>query len=269
MPKSRPPARPEAKTPAAGGKRRAIFPAPDTRGPKVVVGALWAVAAIGALTVGQVPFALVMAAVAGAAAGQAAWSWRHASPPREPVAPVALTAATVAVLGAAVGPLGVIVTSVLAVVGGAAWAWAASGGKLWDVALTLLCAAVPAGAVVGPVLLRGSSLEVPFILMAYALLYDAGAWVMGSGSRHRWVGPLAGMVCVVPVTMLVAALGLQFRGAAAWELGGLAAVLAPLGPAVATLVLGDRGGSAPALRRLDSLVLLGPVWAAVAAHLRA
>jgi hypothetical protein len=246
-----------------------MFPAPDTRGPKVLLGAVWAVVTIGTLIIGQAPFALLMAAVAGAAAGQAAWSWRHGSPPRQPAAPVAIAVAVVTVLGAAVGPVGVIVTSVLALVGGAAWAWAATGGKPGDVALTLVCAAVPAGAVVGPVLLRGSSLEVPFILMAYALLYDAGSWVMGSGSRHRWLGPLAGMVCVVPVTMLVAALGLQCRGATTWELGGLAAVLAPLGPAAATFLLGDRKGPAPALRRLDSLVVLGPVWAVVAAHLRA
>jgi hypothetical protein len=71
------------------------------------------------------------------------------------------------------------------------------------------------------------------------------------------------------VTMLVAALGLQFRGATTWELGGLAAILAPLGPAAATFLLGDRKGPAPALRRLDSLVVLGPVWAVVATHLRA
>ncbi|HXZ62154.1 MAG TPA: hypothetical protein VEG62_05370, partial [Acidimicrobiales bacterium] len=87
--------------------------------------------------------------------------------------------------------------------------------------------------------------------------------------RHRWLGPLAGVACIVPVTMLVAALGRQFRGAATWELGVLAAALLPLGPAAATLLLGDRHGPAPALRRLDSLILLGPVWSVVAVHLRA
>jgi len=105
--------------------------------------------------------------------------------------------------------------------------------------------------------------------MASALLYDAGAWVMGSGSRRRWIGPLAGMACIFPVTMLVAALGLQFRGAVTWELGALAAVLAPLGPAAAVFLLGDRRWPAPALRRIDSLVLLGPIWSIVATHVRA
>jgi hypothetical protein len=105
--------------------------------------------------------------------------------------------------------------------------------------------------------------------MADALLYDAGAWVIGSGSRHRWLGPVAGMACILPVTMLVAALGLQFREAAVWELGATAAVLAPLGPIAAGFLLGDRRATAPAWRRLDSLVLLGPIWSVVAAYLRA
>jgi hypothetical protein len=235
----------------------------------VLLGALWAAAAVGTLIAGHAPFALLMAAMAGAAAGQAARSWRHATPPRRPMAPAALAAAIVAVLGAAFGPAAFVVMAVLALVGAAVWAWFGTSGRATDVALTVACAAVPVAAVVGPVLLRRSSLEVPFILMAYALLYDAGSWVVGSGSRHRWLGPLAGAACVIPVTMLVAALGLQFRGAAAWELGVLAAVLAPLGPAAGTLLLGDRRGPAPALRRIDSLILLGPIWSLVAVHLRA
>ena len=43
--------------------------------------------------------------------------------------------------------------------------------------------------------------------------------------------------------------------------GALAMVLAPLGPLAASVVLGGRDAPAPALRRLDSLLLLGPVWA--------
>lgn len=246
-----------------------MFPSPDLRGPKILLGAVWAAAAVGALVSGTVPFALLMAAAAGAAAAQAARTWRHASPARNPVVPAALASAAVAALGAALGVTGFMVVGVLAVAGGAVWAWVASGGSPRDAALTVVCAVVPAAAVAGPVLLRRSSLEVPFILMAVALLYDAGSWVMGSGSRHRWLGPLAGVACIVPVTMLVAALGLQFRGSDAWLLGGLAAVLAPLGPVAATFVLGDRRGHAPALRRIDSLVVLGPVWSLVAAHLRA
>ena len=51
------------------------------------------------------------------------------------------------------------------------------------------------------------------------------------------------------------------------RLSELAAVLAPLGPAAASLLLGDRRAPANALRRIDSLILLGPIWAIVATHL--
>jgi hypothetical protein len=44
-------------------------------------------------------------------------------------------------------------------------------------------------------------------------------------------------------------------------------VLAPFGPLAASVILGDRDARAPALRRLDSLLLLGPVWAWLAAVL--
>ncbi|MBV8305171.1 MAG: hypothetical protein JOZ04_13240, partial [Acidimicrobiia bacterium] len=63
--------------------------------------------------------------------------------------------------------------------------------------------------------------------------------------------------------VLVPALG----GAGPFLLGLLAAVLAPLGPLAGSVLLGDRSAKAPALRRLDSLLLLAPVWAWLAAVL--
>jgi len=69
------------------------------------------------------------------------------------------------------------------------------------------------------------------------------------------------------VTVAVAAFAPQFRGNSPWELGVLAAVLAPLGPAAASLVVGDRRVPVRALHRLDSLVLLGPIWAIAASRI--
>jgi hypothetical protein len=45
-------------------------------------------------------------------------------------------------------------------------------------------------------------------------------------------------------------------------LGGAAALLAPVGPVVARWVTGDKDAPVPALRRLDSLFLVGPAWVA-------
>jgi hypothetical protein len=41
----------------------------------------------------------------------------------------------------------------------------------------------------------------------------------------------------------------------------MAMLCAPAGPYVATLLVGDRTANVAALRRLDSLVVLGPAWA--------
>ena len=43
--------------------------------------------------------------------------------------------------------------------------------------------------------------------------------------------------------------------------------LCPLGPVAASALMGDRATPVPALRRLDSLLLVGPLWAFAAAAL--
>jgi hypothetical protein len=58
-----------------------------------------------------------------------------------------------------------------------------------------------------------------------------------------------------------------FDGNSPWILGGLAAVLAPVGPVVASSLTGDRSARVPALRRLDTLIVLGPAWVAATAVL--
>ncbi len=73
------------------------------------------------------------------------------------------------------------------------------------------------------------------------------------------------MACIASLTVGIGSIFPQFHGDSAWKLGVLAAVLAPIGPAAASLVLGDRRKRVPALRRLDVLVVLGPVWAIAAA----
>ena len=51
-----------------------------------------------------------------------------------------------------------------------------------------------------------------------------------------------------------------FDGGAVFVFGGFAALLCPLGQVVASALLPRAGTPAPALRRLDSLLLLGPAW---------
>jgi CDP-diglyceride synthetase len=118
-----------------------------------------------------------------------------------------------------------------------------------------------------PVLLRGLGVAAPLALFAFAAAHDMGAYVVGTGAASDWEGPIAGIASILCVTLFVAVLVPSFRGASPFLLGLVAAVLAPLGPLAASVILGDREARAPALRRLDSLLLLGPVWAWLAAVL--
>ena len=52
-----------------------------------------------------------------------------------------------------------------------------------------------------------------------------------------------------------------WRGADAWYFTGLAALCCPVGQLVGSALLPDPDSPAPALRRIDSLLVLGPLWA--------
>jgi molybdopterin synthase sulfur carrier subunit len=131
-----------------------------------------------------------------------------------------------------------------------------------DVALTLAIG-VPIGlAAAAPVLVRHTGIAAALLLLAMVCAYDAGAYLVGTGASSPWEGPAAGIAALVPLTIFAEVVLLPpFAGAQPLFLGLLAAVLAPCGPVAASALLGDRNGHAPALRRLDSLLLLGPLWA--------
>ena len=52
-----------------------------------------------------------------------------------------------------------------------------------------------------------------------------------------------------------------FDWASAWVFGGMAAAMCPLGQVLATAMLPTAESRAPSLRRVDSLLLVGPLWA--------
>jgi CDP-diglyceride synthetase len=136
-----------------------------------------------------------------------------------------------------------------------------------DVALTLMIVFPIGLATAAPVLLRNVGVAGPLALFAFAAAHDMGAYLVGTGAANEWEGPVAGVASIFCVTLFVAVLVPSFGGGGPFVLGLVAAVLAPLGPLAASIVLGDRDAKAPALRRLDSLLLLAPVFAWVAAVL--
>ena len=244
---------------------KALAVHPEVVGPHARLGVVWAFFTLAALFGGAVWLALWLAPVAGVAAVQAAASWRRRS--RSPAALLAGVGAALITLAAAAGPL---VTAVaVTAVGVAAFANAlVPGGRYSDPALTLAIAGALGLAGAAPVLVRGEGLIPALVLLTFAGVHDASSYVVGTGAATDWEGPAAGVASIAAVTLAVAAVFVPpFRGATRWALGALAAVLAPLGPYVGSALLGDRRARVPALRRLDSLLLLGPLWALAAAAL--
>ena len=247
------------------GQLKGLAVHPEVVGPHARLGVIWAVLAFTAVLAGPLWVAVLLAPVAGVAATQAAASWRRR--PRRPAPLLAGTGAALVTLAAAGGPLVVAVVLTLvavAVVGNAM----VPGGRHADPVLTLAIAGAVGLACCALVLLRRDGVIPALVLLAFASVHDASAYVVGSGAATPWEGPAAGAASIGAVTLAVAAVFVPpFRGATPWLLGLLAAVLAPLGPYVGSALLGERRARVPALRRLDSLLLLGPLWALAAAQL--
>jgi molybdopterin synthase sulfur carrier subunit len=136
------------------------------------------------------------------------------------------------------------------------------GRSAHDLALALAIGAVIGAAAAGPVVTRDLGIAPTLFLLACVATYDAGAYLVGTGASSLWEGPVAGIVALIPVTLIGAIiLSPPFPSGAPLALGVVAGLLAPAGPLVGTALLGSRDADAPGLRRLDSLILLGPVWA--------
>jgi len=243
---------------------------PGVVGPHARLGVVWAGLVCVALAAGPLAMAGLLAPVAALAALQAARSWRRLA--RRAAAPLAATAAAAIVVASAAGPAVVAATAaaVLVVLLAATLvgALAARKERRADPVLTAGVALLTGLAAGAPVLLRRDSLVLALVLVAFAAVHDAAAYIVGTGAQHAWEGPIAAMLSIGAVTLAVAAILVPpFRGASPWVLGAVAAVAAPLGPMLGSVLLGNRRARAPALRRLDSLLVLGPVWALTASLL--
>jgi len=231
------------------------------------LGLLWAAATVGFTVAGPGWLAGWLALAAMVAATQTAGVWR-----RRGERPLAVLAAGIAValpVAASFGSVnaaainGVIVVGLLLAF--VARLVRASPSPLRDMALTLTIA-VPIGlAVASVVLLRHAGVLPALLLLAFAAVYDASAYLIGTGANSAWEGPVAGVAALVPLTILAAVVFIPpFSGVEPLVLGLLAAALAPIGPVAGSALLGDASANAPGLRRLDSLLVMGPIWMWVA-----
>lgn len=243
------------------GRRYAVVY--DTSGYKVTFGVAWFAAAIGCLALGWAPVALLFGAAAGWAALEAAA--RSAEAGRDADLWVAsLGGGTIAAAGAAgSGYLGgAILLVVIAAIATAATTSTAREHVMAAAGATVL-SAVPfglAGACV--VLTRDIDIGAAVVLVLFVSAYDAGDFLIGSGASNSIEGPLVGIVTVAITAVLVFVLKVPpFDGVPVFTFAALAAVACPLGQLACSAILPAADARAPAARRLDSLLLVAPVWA--------
>ncbi len=234
----------------------------DIDGPRVRLGVLWFLLASMAMVVGPLPVALVYGGAAGLAGAQSATAWRRRRerPNRLLAAGMAGGMSLGACLGAGGAGLTILAGTALAI-GAAAGDAGSRNPTSADAGWTIQCA-LPAGvAAMCMVLLTRLDQGSAIALLLLVSAYETGDYLVGSGARNPYEGPVAGIAAVVVITFIVSTLSISaFDFSEAWAFGAAVAVLAPSGQLFASALLPAAGAPASGLRRLDSLLLAAPVW---------
>lgn len=240
----------------------------DTQGPRVRLGILWAAAVALALAVRPLrPYGLatLYAVVAGVAAMQVVDAW-HAVRSGADRWVAALGASTLPILATlGVGPVGGgLVVLVVAALGVAAARQDRQMSVVAAAGHTVLSAGLCGMAAASMVLLADYEIGAVIILVVLVMVYDASDYLVGSGADNGFEGPVAGAMFMAAVTWFVVVAGFPpFRGADIWTFAVLAAVACPAGQLLASAMLPNGAVRAPALRRLDSWLIVAPAWAAL------
>ena len=238
--------------------------APHLDGPHIRLGLAWAAGTGVVALLGVVWMALWMGAAAALAALQVARSAHRA--PQRPSPALATAGAGLVPLAAVAGLAGCV--SGLALTAGLSLLWGRThGGRVAGRRTGALAAAFGLAAA-SPVLVLRHGLAVVLVLLALVAAYDASVYIVGTGASAVWEGPAAGVAAVLSLTLGVAGVLVPpFRGPSPWILGGLTAALAPAGVVAVSRLVADPHAPVQGARRLDSLLLVGPVWAVLAAPL--
>ena len=249
--------------------RRRIAVVYDVDGPRVRLGLAWFVGAMVAVVVGPFAIAVVLAVAAGFAARQVVRAWASVSWQAD----VAAGLGAVPVLAALLGTKAVIAAVVLALLVAVGASFAPDGPRLPGrggrraAVIILAMSVVPALGAATVVLVRAESVLAAAVLILVASAYELGDYIVGSGASNPVEGPLAGVTTAALVSLPLALVLVEPYNVAGVALLGFTAVVLPLGQLVGSAVLPGAGAHAPALRRIDTLFVLAPLWAAAAGAL--
>jgi len=239
----------------------------DIDGPRVRLGVLWFFVEMAAAVFGVVGLAVLFGLTAGIAALQTAQCLRKAG--ERPHRQLAGAGAALLPLAGAV-TTGVLGLAILALAGAAVFfgfAVAATNRRIDPFAAagaTIRSALFVGFAAACVVVCARFSLGGAIALLLVAAAYETGDYIIGSGAANVLEGPVAGATTILVITFAITAVGVRpFVFPDSFALGAMAAVLAPIGQLVASMILPANDAPASALRRLDSLLLLAPAWALV------
>ncbi len=239
----------------------------DVDGPRVRLGVGWALLVAGALAYGPArtaALAVLYGATAAWAAAQTVTSWhpehrtfgRWVAGAGGGALPLATAAFGVRGTG---GALVAFVLVALVAAGAAGPSWRSAVGAASRIVTSGVWVGMAAAAVV---LTLRYEIGAVITLLVLVAVYEASDYIVGSGASNRIEGPAAGIISIAVVTAVVAFLRVPpFEGLDAIAFGAAAAVLCPVGQFVASALLPSPTAHAPALRRVDSLLVLAPLWA--------
>jgi len=236
---------------------------PTADGPHGRLGLAWAVVTTAIVLLGPVPAGVWMALHAALAVVQVERTW--GSDNRSTVlsavgSGLCAAACGFGLIGAAVG---VALAASSAAVSTAGQGQVRTRSIVTAVLLGVAAGSIPLARTIGPV--------PGLFLLGLMCAHDTGNYIVGTGAGNQWEGTAAGIAALGPVTLLGATLAVPpLTEVGPWVLGALAVPLTPAGPYVGSALLGRASKPrVPALRRLDSLLVLGPAWVAVAQFFRA
>ncbi|MCB0989790.1 MAG: hypothetical protein KDB16_02345 [Acidimicrobiales bacterium] len=236
-------------------------PTPATR--QIPMGLAWFGVMSGAMWLGMWPVAMVLGVVSAVAGYQLGASWIEAG--RRADAYLAalvcgLSAPAAAVHTAAVGAL--LIAGVVVTLLGASVQRTMHSSPVEDAGFTIQSWLAISIASASFVLVYRYEVGAAVWLLSLSAIYDAGHYLIGAGSPQFWEGPVAGAIGVAVVSFALVSIGVPpLDEAAGLRFGAAAVVLMPAGVILAGLLLPRADVVAPALRRIDSLLCLAPIWA--------
>jgi hypothetical protein len=234
----------------------------DVNGPHVRLGFLWFVLIAGALALGEEAVAAVYSLTAALAAFQAARCWQPLGRPANQYLAAAIGGSIG--LSALFGPTAVgvaVLGSVMAAIIAAFVTEEARQAPLLAVSYTLQCGLFVGLAATAPTLSYRIDVGAAAALIIFVSVYEMGDYLVGSGSKNAVEGPLAGFTAIAVFAFaLWVVTFVPFKENSLLAFGALAAALCPIGQLFGSAILPRSDAKASAVRRIDSMLVLGPAW---------